>query len=284
MIALPRHTDTSELIELFTATPEDARRAPPTLVLAAHPDDEVIGAGARLPRLRGAALFAHVTDGAPVDDKDARANGFASREEYARARRRELMAALSLAGLDESSTRELGLVDQEASLRLASLAGRVAHLLHELRPSLLLTHPYEGGHPDHDATAFAAHAACRLLERAGEPAPALVEMTSYHNGPGGIQPGVFLPAAGCEETSLVLSNAERAFKQRLLECFPTQRQTLQYFSTDVEKFRRAPRYDFTRPPHDGTLFYEQFSWGMTGHRFRALAGAAMHELGLSGGR
>jgi hypothetical protein len=51
---------------------------------------------------------------------------------------------------------------------------------------------------------------------------------------------------------------------------------------EVERFRPAPAYDFTAPPHEGKLFYECFDWGMNGARFRELAAGAMEELGLRG--
>src|SRR3954469_18766827 len=55
-------------------------------VVVAHPDDEAIGAGAVLRGFRDVTIV-HVTDGAPRDDGYAGSKGFASRAEYAAARR-----------------------------------------------------------------------------------------------------------------------------------------------------------------------------------------------------
>src|SRR3546814_11582659 len=60
-------------------------------------------------------------------------------------------------------------------------------------------------------------------------------------------------------------------KQRMLDCFVTQRRTLSFFPVDVERFRRAPVYDFTQTPHAGTLYSEFFDRGMTAARWRDLA-------------
>jgi LmbE family N-acetylglucosaminyl deacetylase len=250
------------------------------MVVVAHPDDETVGSGSRLPLLRDAVLV-HVTDGAPRDLRDAAAAGCATREEYSRVRRQELGQALKLAGIPESRAWELGCVDQEASLNLARLACGIAEMVREVRPDVVLTHPYEGGHPDHDATAFAVHAACRILERQGWRAPTLVEMTSYHNRGGFITPCEFLPCEGPEPATVLLSDRDREFKRRLIDCYRTQWNTLRQFPLELERFRPAPRYEFTRPPHDGVLFYEMFEWGMTGARFAELAGRALSELEIA---
>jgi LmbE family N-acetylglucosaminyl deacetylase len=151
------------------------------MVICAHPDDEVIGVGGRLPRLGRAVTIVHTTDGAPRDGRDARASGCAGRADYAAERGRELDAAMSLAGIETDQLYGLGLADQAASFHLVEMSRRVAWLIGQLRPELVVTHPYEGGHPDHDATAFTVHAACGLLRGAGERAPGLAEMTSYHD-------------------------------------------------------------------------------------------------------
>ncbi len=249
------------------------------VIVAAHPDDEVIGAGAQLLRWRG-ARFIHVTDGAPANMLDARKAGFGSRERYAQVRRQEMERALSLVGAHANQTRALNIRDQEASMHLAELARSLAELFRQLQPELVMTHPYEGGHPDHDATCFAAHTACYLLEGDGCTAPALAEMTSYHNRAGRMAAGEFLPQRESSVITLSLGAEQRAFKRQLFDCFATQHQVLAGFPIDRERFRAAPDYDFSLPPHDGVLYYEMFDWGMTGARWRSLARQALVDLGI----
>jgi hypothetical protein len=146
-----------------------------------------------------------------------------------------------------------------------------------MKVDLVLKKTYEVGHPDHDATAFIVSSAIRLLnasERIG-----IVEMSGYHNGPKGVETGTFL---GDEDAVLsrVLSVTERALKKKLLGCYKTQQSTFGLFGLSEERFRPAPEYDFTLPPHAGQLFYEQFPWGMSGSRFCELAAEALDELGL----
>ncbi|HEV2148080.1 MAG TPA: PIG-L family deacetylase [Longimicrobiaceae bacterium] len=267
--------DTGEVMDFLRGA---GHFAGPALVFAAHPDDETVGASSLLPRLPEVTIV-HVTDGAPRDRRWWGAPETASREEYARVRREELRAALALAGISPGRLRTLRLADQEASLDLAGLARRAAEVLRELRPALVLTHPYEGGHPDHDAAAFAMRSALYLLRAEGAALPALVEFASYHARSEGLATCEFLPAAGGEEVEAVLTETERTRKEAMLACFATQRETLARFPTDREQFRAAPAYDFTRPPHAGTLNYERFGWGCTGAEWRARAREALEALG-----
>lgn len=252
---------------------------PRALFVLAHPDDETVGTTFLAARVAD-AHFVYVTDGAPRDGLDAKAAGFATAGAYARARRRETAAALALAGVSADRIHFLDFVDQEASLNLAPLTRELLALLRRFQPDAVITHPYEGGHPDHDACAFASHAACRLLDREGALAPAIVEFTSYHNRQGSFGFGEFLADDDTEVVDVPLEPAQQELKRRMMAAHPSQQRVLRSVATEVERYRLAPDYDFTSAPHPGLLLYELLCWNMSGSRWRRLARATSEELGL----
>lgn len=279
----PSNHGRSEILERVAAPVGSLLRPPRLLVVLAHPDDEVIALGGRMERLAASRLIT-VTDGAPEDGADARDHGFASLNAYREARKREAMGALADAGLPADVVLPFAhrVPDQRASLHMEELARAIAKEIEDFSPEAVLTHPYEGGHPDHDACAFAAHKAVRLIAggRRHSFIPVLVEAPFYHAGDdGSMVTGKFL----FEEESLPLrvcdlSAQEAARKQARLRCFQSQAATLAQFGTAREMFRIAPDYDFLQPPHRGPLLYEQFPWGMRGGRFCGLAADAMKRL------
>ncbi|HXS93255.1 MAG TPA: PIG-L family deacetylase [Candidatus Limnocylindrales bacterium] len=263
---------------------EDALTRRPVLLVVAHPDDETVSAGGVLSRMRNPVIVT-VTDGAPRDVSFAREAGYKRREDYAAARRQELLNAMEIAHITERQLRSFDLADQEAMRNLPELTKRTIALIAELRPGTILTHPYEGGHPDHDAIAFAVHAACALVPTP----PEIVEFTSYHASPSHTDPDKapaweisrFLPGYESGET-IVLTKPESRRKQQMLECYGSQAAVLHRFAVGEETFRPAPVYDFTKAPHPGILLYETFGWGVDGTEFRRYIAEAMKALHLEG--
>ena len=247
------------------------------LILVAHPDDEAIGAGALLGHYPHATV-AHLTDGGGVEETTAIARGFKSRSAYAAARRSEVIAALSIAGIPEQRVRSLGIPDGEAAGRLVESCRVIMKLLDQEQPDVVITHPYEGGHSDHDATAFGVHMAAGILRREGGRSPIILELTSYHHANGERIRGQFIARDGVRVRTLVLDEQARARKRSMFERFASQRDVLEKFPVHVEHFRVAPRYLFTEAPHEGVLDYERFCVRITGSEWRASAARALELL------
>lgn len=259
--------------------PPGAPPVPPlrTTVVVAHPADEIVGLGGQLAQI-GALTLVHVTDGTPRELAAAQRASFASRGSYAQARARELDRALAAAGVRHARSRELGITEQEVAHHLADLVKvLIVDLAHT---DVILTHPYEGGHPDHDACAFAVQAACTLRWLMGAATPQRLEFACYHARDGRLAAGRFWEAPGCPERVIALNNTQLAAKRAALAELVIQSTRLDSGPTEVERLRRAPSYDFGRPPPPQEVLYERHGGSMSGTLFRSQAQGALRALGL----
>jgi LmbE family N-acetylglucosaminyl deacetylase len=235
-------------------------------LVVAHQDDETLALGARLSHLRRLTLI-HLTDGAPLVMRDAQAAGFGTREAYAAARARELDAALAAAGARPERRLGFDVVDQDCVRALPTIIRRLTADLQGM--AAVITHPYEGGHPDHDAAALAVQAACARL---GPRAPVRLEFAGYFLGPDGPRTGVFF-----EDDGLLCAadDADTARKAAALSAYVSQADVLALFRFGPERLRLAPTYDFSQPPANGRSLYDTYGWALTSERWRATAAEAL---------
>jgi LmbE family N-acetylglucosaminyl deacetylase len=120
----------------------------------------------------------------------------------------------------------------------------------------VVTHAYEGGHPDHDTCSYIAAQVARTL------AIEVWEMPLYHRAGGHINLQRFVE--GQAELKLTPTDAEYARKKEIASQYVSQGDVIRAFPALEEKFRRQPAYDYSRPPHPGQLNYEAWQWPISG--------------------
>jgi len=67
-----------------------------------------------------------------------------------------------------------------------------------------------------------------------------------------------------DEALFDATTQEVSRKQRMLEEYASQQDTIALFNPAIERFRPQAAYDFSRPPHAGILNYEAWGWSMSG--------------------
>jgi N-acetylglucosamine malate deacetylase 2 len=268
------------------------------LVLVAHADDESVGYGGLLQKMREAVVVI-ATDGAPRDEYFW--GRFGSREKYAAARRDEARRAMRVAGVRElvMLAEEDGRVegrrfeDQRLFLNLAAAYGLLEALAERVRPEAIATLAYEGGHPDHDSCSLLG---ARLGERLRVPvweAPLYarfhgfrgftvfesesksdgalpIDPTSANGGqiwgteaPGELRLQEFLRANGTE-ARVELTAEELARKRAMCAQYASQQgEFLRNFDAGREVARPQVKYDYGQAPHEGRTNYECWQWWMS---------------------
>ena len=242
-----------------------------TLVLVAHPDDEVIGFGALMQRMAN-AIVVYATDGAPYDAYFWQSYG--SREAYAAVRRREAETALRLVNATPvflPDYAEGPIPDQELFRRLPQAFHAFEKVLDQTRPDCLLTLAYEGGHPDHDSACFIASLAGK---KRGIP---VWEGPLYHRKPDGSGAVQTFPERTGDEIEFRVEGQELCRKIQMFHTYKSQKLVLDGFRPDLEQFRPMAAYDFTRRPLPWKLNYEIWQWKMSGDEVAAAFTRYLHS-------
>ena len=226
----------------------EARRI---LVLAPHPDDEIVACGiaALHARAAGARLFVlYLTTGVPAPEMlwPWRRAGHAAR--VAR-RRAEAHAAAALLGFEP--TRFLDYPSRQLRDHLEAAEAAVDRTLAECAADALWVTAFEGAHQDHDvANALASKFRDRI---------SVCEFAAYNFAGGDVRSNHF-PDRRDGDVRIELSAEEAALKKKALACYASERGNLRHIRVACESWRPLPDHEYGAPPHAGRLFRERFHW------------------------
>lgn len=235
-----------------TAGPSLARyRLRRILILAPHPDDEILACGiaARQARAEGAEIFVlFLTTGVPPRETlwSWQRGNYTRRVER---RREEALAAMMQLGAQPAGF--LDIPSRGLIANLDTAAAVLEQARRATRAGELWVTAFEGAHQDHDAAnALSANFRERLP---------VWEFGAYNFAGGKVRSNQFPNARG-GVVELRLTRQEVPLKRRMLALYASERGNLRHIRVEQEAWRPLPRYDYGAPPHPGTLFRERFHW------------------------
>ena len=221
------------------------------LVLASHPDDEAIGLGVLLQRISTKRVHVlYLCTGVNRHHPNA--------TDYTALRQQEAVNAMALLGIPKERLHFLNCVNRELAQHLPEATEVVGSFIRKLAPRNVFAPAYEGGHPDHDATAALVlqlhnthfFGACNVFE---------YTLYNVQNDMGRL--GGFLPCtlSHYKEYLYQPTKKELVFKQRLLDVFDSQKGGIvDHFPVPYEMIRPAFQVPITGDKPTDPTFGEAY--------------------------
>lgn len=221
------------------------------LILVPHPDDEVVACCAAIDRARqqGSEIFAlYVTHGCI-----ARETLWPwQRHDYERRITRRRTEAEQVAKLLKITS--VGWNTRPARhlwRNLTKVHTEIIEAIKAHRIDQVWLPAYEGGNPDHDGL--------NAIGQKLKPSVSVLEFAEYNYFGGKAQAQTFPYPNGTEQV-LELTAEEQQIKRAALAAYGSEQGNLNYVGTTRECFRPLATYDYSQPPHPGTLWYARFHW------------------------
>lgn len=221
------------------------------LILVPHPDDEVVACCAAIGRAKGPSveIFAlYLSHGCVArevmwpweqDEYDLAVN-----RRLTEAKTAAKLLGITPAGWSPRPARQLWkfLPRVQMEIEQAIAANKIEQLW---------VPAYEGGNADHDAVNAVASLFKSKLS--------VLEFAEYNFLDGQLLSQEF-PSPNGSEQIIQLKISEQQRKQEALALYASEKRNLGYVGTERECYRPLADYDYTRPPHDGKLWYTRFQW------------------------
>jgi LmbE family N-acetylglucosaminyl deacetylase len=221
------------------------------LILAPHPDDEIVAFGIAASRAvaAGARVFVlHLTTGVPPAAALWRWQR-ASYVERVWRRQEEALDAARLLGVEIAGFRETAA--RLLRFDLDAAASEVAAAIGACGAEALWVPAFEGAHQDHDAANALASLFAQTLP--------VWEFAAYNFAGGRVSSNRFaIDRAG--DAAIEAAPAETERKRAALACYRSERGNLAHITPEREAFRPLPAHDYGQRPHPGRLFRERFHW------------------------
>lgn len=233
-------------------------------IVAPHPDDEAVGAAVLMRRLRDEGVpvtLVFVTTGVPeasqIDASLSEAAGGV--EDYKVTRAAEAARAAVLYRAQDVV--RLSWPSRSILANMIAVDTVLDGLLADRGKGVVLSPPFEGGHPDHDALNCICSA---VALRQDLP---FWEYVGYHWRDASLHCQAFFPPT-MTDCWLDLSEEEVSLKRTALDLYASQKvHALKHMRADIEGFRRPANHTHTLPAEQA--YYEVWGSGISAAEVRA---------------
>lgn len=209
------------------------------LVIAAHPDDDVLGVATTLIRHAKSGdpiTIVFTTNGAGGDWKSS----VAEQRAYADLRYAEACEGLALLDIPPSNVISLGFPDGGLHRYIQPLTSDLLHLFQTVRPARIYVHAIEGGHIDHDVTSFVVQFLCQQLHL-----PDVYEWAEYNRETPLGAPQIHFPndpfLNDSAYTRIDLTEDELSLKTKMLSKHQSQRDVIRIAPSRHSEVIRAAK-------------------------------------------
>jgi hypothetical protein len=221
------------------------------LILIPHPDDEVVGCAAAIAQARasGSRVFGLFLSNGCIPKRHLWFFQQGGYEQRVECRMKEAESAAEFLGITV-----VGKNNKRAARdiwrRLPEVREEVLAAIGKCAPDQIWVPAYEGGNPDHDGL----NALASTLE--GVP---VFEFAEYNLAGGTVNSNRFIDVRGGEIMHR-LKPEEQQLKRDAYAIYASEKGNLSSLRLEEEQCRPLARYDYSKRPHEGMLWYERFQW------------------------
>jgi LmbE family N-acetylglucosaminyl deacetylase len=221
------------------------------LILAAHPDDEVVACAAAIGRAqaKGAELFVLFLTHGCIAKETMWPWARKHYDRHVDLRRAEGKAAANLLNIKPVGWSQLSA--RHLWRKLPAVFKEIETTASQNKIDQIWVPAYEGGNADHDAL----NAIGSLLRVRYN----VLEFAEY-NFFGGKAHSQQFPYPNASEQIITLTSAEIEKKEKALALYKSEQGNLGYVKSKRECWRPLAAYDYSQPPHEGKLWYARFQW------------------------
>ncbi len=221
------------------------------LFVIPHPDDEIVGTCIlirKLLREKKKISLVFLTNGVISPDQ----NWFWKKNKYkdfVKMRKNEMIQSLEILNIKKYYYQNIP--TRTLKNNISESYKLIYRIIKKNKIDSLFCPAYEGGHQDHDITNFI----CSRLKNLCK----LYEFSEYNFYNRKINSNTFFDSKNNEKI-ILLNPSQKKFKNKCLSIYNSEKNNLGYINVDKESFRPMVEYDYSQPPHHGTLFYRRYSF------------------------